>query len=259
MSPDSIPQISLGTAVLVIFAACAGFVMLRGLARMLVGTVVLAISAWIGFVTWRAAPAWSLQYQGTADAWLTTALPIAAFLLSLFLLRWIAKSLVRPFGTDPDSQETSSSPVLRLATRLLLALIPTAIICLIGATAVHHTGTIAELNAYAEEKIGISGPTPAKFTQRLKQSVEAALPATWLRKLDPLADPERLALAKEITARAGAPREAALDPATGRPIPRAIIVDDPELQTLAREGKFGSLLRHPLLSKVLDDPKAPSR
>jgi hypothetical protein len=32
-------------------------------------------------------------------------------------------------------------------------------------------------------------------------------------------------------------------------------VDDPELQKLARQGKFGTLLRHPLLTKALEDPK----
>ena len=256
MSPDSIPQISLGTAAIVIFAFCAGFVMLRGLARMLVGTVVLALSAWIGFTVWREAPAVSLHYFGRTDAWLTNGLPIAAFLVSFVLLRWIAKSVARPFGRKDDEPETPGSPVIRLVFRLLLALIPTAIIWLIGATLVHHTGTVAELRAFAEEKLGITEPTPAKFTQRLKQSIDAALPESWMRKLDPLADPGRLALAKEITAHSASPIELTIDPATGQPIPRAIIVEDPELQNLAREGKFGTLLRHPLLGKWLERPAA---
>lgn len=256
MSPDSIPQISLGTAALVIFAACAGFVMLRGLARMLVGTVVLALSAWIGFSVWRGAPALSLDYFGTVDAWFANGLPIVVFLISFVLLRWIAKSLARPLGRHEDEPEKSGSPVIRVAFRLLLALIPTAIIWLISATLIHHTGSVAELRAFAEEKLGIDEPTPAKFTQRLKQSIDAALPESWLRKLDPLAAPSRLALAKEITAHSASPLKPALDPATGQPIPRAIIVDDPELQNLARKGKFGTLLRHPLLGKWLENPKA---
>lgn len=252
MSPDSIPQISLGTAALVIFAACVGFAMLRGLARMLVGTVVLAISAWIGFVVWREAPALSLQYLDKPHAWLIHGLPIAAFIVSFTLLRWIARAVTRPFGRKADETDSSGS----LAARLLLALIPTAIIWTIGAVLVHHTGSIAELRAYAGEKPGIHETTTAKFTQRLKQSIDAVLPESWLRKLDPLTDPARMALAKEITARASERREPAIDPATGKPIPRAIIVEDPELQSLAREGKFGTLLRHPLLSKWLENPKS---
>ena len=46
-----------------------------------------------------------------------------------------------------------------------------------------------------------------------------------------------------------------MNPRTGEPIPRAIIVDEPVLQKLAREGKFDTLLRHPLLTKALADPK----
>ena len=41
----------------------------------------------------------------------------------------------------------------------------------------------------------------------------------------------------------------ATDPATGKPIPRAIVVDDPELTGLARKGRYGDLLRHPVLTK----------
>lgn len=255
MSPDSIPQISLGTAVLVIFAACAGFVMLRGMTRMLVGTVVLALSAWIGFAVWQKAPAISFEWFGKPIGFFTTGVPIAAFLGSFFLIRKIAKAVASPFGDDHGDEKKSGSSVILLATRLLLALIPTSLICLIGAIIIHHTGSIAEIRAFAETNLGISDPTPAKFSRNLKNSIEHALPESWLRFLDPLADPARLALAKAITAGSDAPLEPVLDPATGKPIPRAIIVDDPDLQKLAREGKFGTLLRHPLLTKALNDPQ----
>jgi hypothetical protein len=254
MSPDSIPQISLGTAALVIFLVCAGFVMLRGMTRMIVGTVVLALSAWIGFLVWQNAPALSVQWFGTSIGFITTGLPITAFLTSFFLIRKIAKAIARPFGKPPGQETKPSSPVITLAFRLLLALIPTALVWLIGATFIHHTGSIAEVRAFAEKSLGINDPTPAKFTHHLKSAIEAALPASWLRALDPLADPARLALAKVITAQADSPLAPVIDPRTGKPIPRAIIVEDSELQNLAREGKFGTLLRHPLLSKALNDP-----
>ena len=257
MSPDSIPQISLGTAVLIVVAACAGFVMLRGLTRMLVGTVVLALSSWIGFNVWQRAPSISVEWFGRSLGLVTTGLPIAAFLASFVLIRRIGKAVARPFGENQDRDNTSPS-VIRTAFRLLLALIPTTLICLIGATLIHHTGSIAEVRAFSEKNLGNEDATPAKFSQNLKKSVEHALPESWLRFLDPLADPSRLALAKAIAARSGAPTEPVMDPDTGKPIPRAIIVDDPDLQKLAREGKFGTLLRHPLLTKALDDPKVQS-
>jgi hypothetical protein len=253
MSPDSIPQISLGTAALIIFAVCAGFVMLRGMTRMIVGTVVLALSAWIGFLVWQKAPAFSIEWFGRSVGIITTGMPIAAFPVSFFVIRKIAKTIASPFGKKNESE--SSTSIISLALRLLLALIPTSLICLIGATFIHHTGSIAEIRAFAEKSLGITGATPAKYIQNLKQSVEHALPESWLKTLDPLAEPSRLALAKLVTAQAESPLEPVIDPRTGKPIPRAIIVEDPELQTLAREGKFGTLLRHPLLTKALNDPK----
>jgi hypothetical protein len=255
MSPDSIPQISLGTAALIIFLVCAGFVMLRGMTRMIVGTVVLAISAWVAFLVWQATPALSVQWFGKSIGFITTGFPIATFLISFFLIRKIIKAIASPFGKPPEEENNSSSSIIRLAFRLLLALIPTSIICLIGATLVHHTGSIAEVRAYSEKSVGINEATPAKYSQSLKSSIEAALPSSWIKALDPLANPTRLTLAKVIAAQSESPLQPVIDPRTGKPIPRAIIVQDPELQNLAREGKYGTLLRHPLLTKALADPK----
>lgn len=253
MSPDSIPQFSLGTAVLIIFAVCAGFVLLRGMTRMFVGTVVLGLSAWLGFQVWQQAPALAFDWTGKSLPWLTTTLPVAAFLGSFVILRKIATVIARPFGKTPA--ESPPNSLARLAFRLAFALIPTALICLIGATFIHHTGSVAEIRAYSDKATGMSETKPDGFSQQLKKSVEATIPESWLTRLDPLTQPSRLNLAKLIAAQSEAPLEPAIDPQTGKPIPRAIIVDDPQLQNLAREGKFGTLLRHPLLTKSLADPK----
>jgi hypothetical protein len=251
MSPASIPQISLGTAALVIFAVCAGFVMLRGMTRVLVGTVVLALSAWSAFVVWQEAPALSFEWFGKPIGWVTTGLPVAAFVVSFFLIRRIAKMVTRPFG-EPSGQPKRPSSMMGLAVRLLFALVPTALVCLIVAVFVHHNGSIAEIRAFAGKEAGTKA---TGLNHHLKDSLGRVLPESWLSFLDPLADPSRLTLAKVITARSGTQPEPVIDPATGKPIPRAIIVDDPHLQKLAREGKFGTLLRHPLLTKALDDPQ----
>ncbi|MES2438836.1 MAG: hypothetical protein V4584_07210 [Verrucomicrobiota bacterium] len=253
MSPDSIPQLSLGTAALIIFAVCAGFVLLRGMTRMVVGTVVLSLSAWIGFRVWQQAPTLSIDWTGKSMPWIVNGLPVLAFVISFFLIRKIAKTISRPFGKSDDEEKPRS--IIRTAFRLLLALIPTSLIWLVGATLVHHTGAIAEVRAYSEKSNGSHESTPDGFVQRLKSSIEAALPESWIAALDPLAQPSRLNLAKLIASHSDSPLTPVIDPRTGKPIPRAIIVDDPDLQNLAREGKFGTLLRHPLLTKALADPK----
>ncbi|MEO7098328.1 MAG: hypothetical protein ABI162_03120 [Luteolibacter sp.] len=252
MSPDTIPQLSLGTAALIIFAVCACFVALRGMTRMIIGTIVLSISAWVGFRIWQDAPALSVQWTGKSLPWLTNGLPAAAFIVCFFLIRKITKILARPFGkSDAESKPRSA---VRIAFNLLLALIPTALICLIGATLIHHNGSIAEVRAFSEKSSGMEETTPEGFSQRLKSSVEAAVPESWLKLLDPLTEPSRLTLAKLITAQSESPLKPVIDHRTGKPIPRAIVVNDPELQNLARQGNFGTLLRHPLLTKALADP-----
>lgn len=249
MSPDSIPQLSLGTAVLVIFALCAGFMFLRGMTRLVVGTAVLSVSAWVGFRVWQVAPTLSVQWTGKSQAWMTHVVPVVAFLVCFFVLRKITKAVASPFG-----KSEGGGSLIGTAFKLLLALVPTSLICLIGATLVHHTGSIAEVKAYSQKTNG-GNQAPAEFSQRMKGAVEAAVPEGLLKVLDPLTDPSRLNLAKLVARQADDSPEPVIDPRTGKPIPRAIIVDDPELQNLARDGKFGTLLRHPLLTKALADPK----
>lgn len=253
MSPDSIPQLSLGTAALIIFAVCAGFVALRGMTRMIIGTIVLCISTWIGFRVWQQAPTIAIGLTGSPTAWLTTGMPIAAFIASFFLIRKLAKLIARPFGKPPDEQ-TKPRSTIRTAVRLLLALIPTSLIWLIGATLLHHNGSIAEVRAFSGKSSGVPETAPTGFSQRLKSAIEAAIPESWLANLDPLTQPSRLNLAKLISAQSDSPLTPVINPQTGKPFPRAIIVNDPELQNLAREGNFGTLLRHPLLTKALEDP-----
>lgn len=243
MSPEFFTQISLGGAALLVFALCAGWVIFRGIARMIIGTLILALSAWIAFQVWQLAPALSDKLLGEPQVWLTTGLPFAAFLVSALLIRKICRIFTQP--GDAKRPRTWFGT----AFRLVLALVPTAIIWFIGAGFIHHQGSIDEVRAASET------PGDLSLSERLKSAVESALPASWLEKIDPLAEPSRLALAKLITVQSTSPPAPVIDPRTGQPIPRAIIVDDPALQNLAREGNFGTLLRHPRLTQALEDPK----
>jgi hypothetical protein len=118
----------------------------------------------------------------------------------------------------------------------------------------NHAAAVADVRASSAKAGGLPDAAPASFSQRLRSAVETNVPEKWLRMLDPFTDPSRLALAKLIAAQSESPLTPVINPETGKPIPRAIIVDDPALQILAREGKFDTLLRHPLLTKALADP-----
>ncbi len=253
LSPDYLPQFSLGTAALVIFAVCAGFVLLRGMTRMVVGTAILGLSTWIGFRVWQQAPSLSIDWTGKSLPWITTGAPLTAFLMAFFILRKIVKTMAKPFGKS--SEATKPRSLAMKVVMLLFALIPTSLIWLVGIALVHHQGSVAELRSYSQTSRGISETQTDSLSERLKSTIESVLPTAWITALDPLTQPSRIALAKLITARSESTPKPVIDPRTGKPIPRAIIVDDLELQTLAREGNFGTLLRHPLLTKALSDPK----
>jgi len=253
MSFDSIPQLGLGTAVLIIFALCAAFIVIRGITRLIIGTLAIGISAWITFLVWQQAPALSLQLLGKSVPWFITGLPILAFLVAFFIIRKITQLLVSPFT---NSNGDSGNPtIFGTAIRIIFAIIPTGLVTLIGAALIHYNGSVAEVRASSEKSEGAAPTSFTTISQSLKSAVAAILPENWLTALDPLADPSRIDLAKLITAQATKPQPAVINPATGKPYPRASIVNDPELQTLARQENFAALLRHPLLTQALADPK----
>lgn len=247
----SIPQISLGAAALIIFAACAGFVMLRGLTRMVVGTLALALSAWAAFLMWQTSPSLALALFGRSFPAVTVGLPLVTFIAALLVIRRILKFVSNPFGRDGDDEGGSGRSSLRMPFRLLASVIPAGVLCLVGATVLHHAGSIAEIRAFAEKSVGSSQNLSSRYLEDIKKELSALLPPSMISLLDPLAAPERVERAKAVAERsANPPPPPEIDPETGKPIPRAIVVDDPDLTNLARSGSFGDLLRHPVLNSA---------
>lgn len=253
MPVESLPQISLGTAALIIFLICVVFVFLRGVTRMLFGALVLGGSVWVGFMVWQKAPAWAIELTGKPMTWITTGLPIVAAIATFIFARIIIGFFLKPFRRTGEGTSSPGGILVRLA----LAIIPTAFLWLTGATLVHHFGSIAEVTAQAGEKKDQKSDQPPWMAQvfEIKDAIAAIIPADWLKKLDPLTDASHLQLAKLIAAQPESKLKPVIDPETGKPYPRAIVVDAPELQTLADDGSFSTLIRHPLFQKALHDPK----
>ena len=247
MFPDSI---NLTTITLTLFVVCAGFVLLRGVLRILLGCVVLGSSAWVGFRLWQLAPAYVTACFGNSMQWLAVAIPVVAFVFTFYIGRLVVRLLASPF--QKSSEPRPPLTFTRLLGAAVFTLIPTCLIGTIAAILIYHVGAVAEIKHTTGQ-----APTSAvvELCQRLKTSIETSIPSAWLKLLDPLADPARLTLAKIITQQSLPQRQPVIDPQTGQPVPRAIIVNDPELQNLARDGKFATLLRSPLLTKALNDPK----
>jgi uncharacterized membrane protein required for colicin V production len=246
---DAIPEISLGTAALIIFGCCAVYMLLRGIARTIVNVACITLSAWVGFRVWQQAPSLAIDWFGKPSEIVATGLPFAAFLAALLVLRKVIRFFSAPVPRSGDEVAPRSGG--QLVFRLLITLVPAALLCLTAATFIHHASSVAEIRDSAET--GSAVPSDPGVAGRLKRSLSVAVPEKLMDWLDPLTTEPRLRLAKMIAA-SPEPLQAVIDPETGKPYPRAIIVDDPELVDLAREGRFSTLLRHPLLSEALKDP-----
>ena len=243
-------SISLTTIVLAIFVVCAGFVLLRGMLRIMLGCLVLGTSAWVALRLWQLAPDLVKACCGTHLQRLASVIPVAAFIITFLIGRILVKFFTSPFQSSAG--ERPPLTLSRLLGAALFTLVPTCLVVTILAILIYHAGSVVEIRQTA----GTSAPSrSANVIQDLKASVEKSIPPAWLKLFDPLADPSRLALAKIITQQSQPQRTPVINPKTGKPIPRAIIVNDPELQNLARDGKFATLLRSPLLTKALNDPK----
>lgn len=249
---EALSQISLGAAVLLIFAVCAVYMLIRGLLRTMTNLSVIALSSWIGFLTWQKAPSFAYQWTNQTSPLITTGLPILAFILSFILIRKILKFFFTPISTQPEEYEDEPPPSRSLIGKLFITFIFASVLCLIAAAILHHFTSIAEIRDHA--KNSNSQSDFPSFAVRLKKSLSNAIPVSLMDKLDPLASEPRVELAKWIASASENPSKAKTDPKTGDPVPRASVVENPELLSLAKKGRFSTLLRHPLLTEAINDP-----
>jgi len=243
-----IPELNLTTVALGLFVILAAFVLLRGALRILLGTLVLSSSAWVAFRLWQMAPTLSTQWFGKPLDWLSIALPAVGFIVTFLVGRLLLKLLASPFQKGGGEQKPLTFP--RLVGGALFTLIPTVLVGAIIVTLVHHAGSIAKIETAGGRQ---KTDSAEQMLKTLAASIEKSIPPEWFKLLDPLSDPNRISLAKMIAAKT--PLKPVIDPSTGKPIPRAIIVNDPELNHLAKQGDYADLLRSPQLTAALKDPK----
>lgn len=247
----TVPQLSLGSAALVIFLVCVVLVFVRGFFRILIGSATIAVSVYIGLWAWRESGAIGIRYTGQSLPWLSIAWPVVAGLLTFVILRLITNFVMKPFGNSDGPGPSFLSRLIRIP----FALVPAAILCVTGILLVRHTGDLAELRSYADRTASAKRPEWTKLAEDLKKTVDANIPSDWLARIDPTADKLRLKLAKLITAKAGNEVPPKAIPVLEQPVLKAIIVDEARLKALARDKRYGTLLNHPDLDKALRDPR----
>lgn len=249
---EQIPSISLGTAALLIFGAIASLAVLRGLLRILWGTLVVCVAGFAAFACWQRAPEWGRILTGNEIPWLSYALPAVAFVIAILGLRALARFIIKPLGepNEETAEKNRRSPI-RWAVTLLLSLIPTALLWFTGATMLRHFGSVAEIQAYVSEVTQQPDSSKAGFLVKLKEDVEQAFPMKWFETVDPLADQARITLAKLLSVADEPPPKAI--PVLEVPSIQALIMNDQELRQLARDGRYAEILRDPRLDRALEN------
>lgn len=243
---ETIPQLSLGTAALLIFGACALLVIVRGIFRILFGSLVLCASGFAGYLTWKNTP---LMTQDGSFHWVSFVPAAIVGLVVLLLLRWIMRFLAKPLGRKEEGEPARRSP-LRWVVTLLFSLIPTSVLWVGGATALRSVGSVAEIRRFAD---GDAATDRSAFLAALKSAIDKTLPEGWFKKIDPLSDDARVTLAKLIALGDSEPPPKAI-PVLEEPQIRSLIEHDPHLRSLARSKRYADILRDPRLDNVIADP-----
>lgn len=241
---EVIPQLSLGTAALLILGACALLAIVRGIFRILTGSLVLCISGVAAYLTWRHTPV--MAPEGNLH-WLSFVPPALAGLLVLFVLRKVMRFFTKPFSGAEDGQKRSP---LRWVVTLLFSLVPTSLLWVAGATALRSAGSVAEIRRFVD---GSDASGQSDFLAALKSSIDRAIPGNWLESIDPLANEARVTLAKLIAMGDSAPPPKAIA-VMEEPQILSLIQNDPELRALAKARRYGDILRDPRLDHVMADP-----
>lgn len=253
-------SLSLQKIALILFVICAVWVIARGIARMLLNSVLFVLSGFLAYKAWEISPQFVNQnltsFHKVKPLWLDVGIPVAAFLASFALLRKLASMIISPMlkGDSLDSKPAGFQSVIM---RLIFAAVPTSLLGGIGVSAFHHLGTISEIQKVNGNKKAIE--ERPEFLLQGKKAIAALIPEKYLTWIDPLTQPDRVKLAKMISSnQADKSLKTVIDPDTGKPIPRAIPVMLPELEELKKAGDYGAILRHPELTKALENPRVQS-
>jgi hypothetical protein len=246
---DTLPQIGLGTAVLLVFATIVALVVLRGVVRMMWGLAQLVLAGAAALWVWHHGPP-------AAVADLTASLPLgavsaAAAGLTLLLGQGFTR-LLRALLRDPLEDAGSRRSPTRWAVSLLLSLVATLIVCLGTAIGLHHFGIGAEIEAYLESReSNPASPADPGLLARWRQQVESVVPARWLSPTDPATEEARLRLIKQMAA---AERSTTLDDLPGGPWLRDWLRAHPELRDQLQRGRYAEAMRDPAIDALLADP-----
>lgn len=234
------PQMSLGIIVMVITAGCAMFALLRGALRLVLSTTLLAAALLVAYWVWMETPGLGDRLFKQPPNWFPFVLPAIAGIAVFMLLRKVVRLILKPFGNVGGTPSSFFGKIFSLT----FSLVPTALLCITGATAIRHVGTLEQ----------IQNPQSLGTSSLLKKTIDQYIPPAWLQRLDPLTDPSRITLAQLLTMADQDYIPRAI-PVAEEQLIRTTVLDDPKLQQLSKDRRYGDILRDPAIEQALKDPR----
>ena len=159
---------SLGIIVMVITAGCAMFALLRGALRLVLSTTLLAAALLVAYWVWMETPGLGDRLFKQPPNWFPFVLPAIAGIAVFMLLRKVVRLILKPFGTVGGTPSSFFGKIFSLT----FSLVPTALLCITGATAIRHVGTLEQ----------IQHPQSTGTSSLLKKTIDQYIPPAWLQR-----------------------------------------------------------------------------
>ncbi len=236
----STPEMSVWGFVVVVACVFGVFALMKGVLRILLASVMLAASLFVGYWVWMETPDFGSRMMANPPLWVSAILPAVAAAVTYALLQKILRFVLRPFG---NSGVAPTSFAGRLFS-VIFSFVPTSLICVAVAVAVRHVSAMQE----------IKNPTQNHVATLWKKTIDEHIPPAWLQRLDPLTDPERITLAK-LVAMASEEHIPRAIPVTEEAYMQEKVLADPHLRELGKDKKFSEILRDPSVERALADPR----
>jgi hypothetical protein len=215
-----------------LFILCFIYWTLCGLLRMAGMCALLLTSSFASFYTWQLSPRYIAPWLSDPPTWFYATLSSFSFVAVFITLKKIITLMSRILSFQNSSEAKSNASWV---TRLILSIIPTSAFSILFAAVIHHFGTLQSLVQNKHD-------APSKLIE-WSQSIQSTLPEKWLARIDPATQSQYLNRLKTIIHASKYPAE--IDRETGKPYPRAQVVNDPELQQLARASNIYAIFQHP--------------
>jgi len=237
--------VSFTTLALMLFAIIAGIAFVRGVLRLIFGTIALGIGAVAAYYVYLNAPDYIESPRGILIAAITSGL--VTYIAARYL---IINVLLRPFIGDKKGSVGKVGA--------LVSLIPTTVLVLVLASGFRLTGTVMEMEQLGNTVTAENGEEVENgWLAHWRQAMDNDRLARFLEKVDPFVEKGRAALVNLLIS--GRDKDAsrelvAYDKDTEKIVDSPAmkkLQSDPEIRELVESGEYVQLLQHPKVRRAV--------